>query len=210
MPKDVDGQADPAKPPTSVRKITLAAHKQAAPIICNYLSEGDSSDTSSKKQQQPPAAHKEFESDGEFEVVRIVKKQSKTEADALYVKAEKTHNDLYAGFQNEAINKNDKGEEQVNHIPVKAFGEEKIDAQLRKVFVGGLPHNLEEKAFRGYFLKFGDIEDCVILQDKRTHRPRGFGFVTFKDILSVNAVLKMRNHHQIDGKWVDVKSAVPV
>jgi len=50
----------------------------------------------------------------------------------------------------------------------------------------------------------------VILQDKRTQRPRGFGFVTYGDIRSVNTVLKMKDSHQIEGKWIDVKSAVPV
>lgn len=36
------------------------------------------------------------------------------------------------------------GEIEVTEIPEKAFlPNEKIDSQLRKVFVGGLPHNLE-------------------------------------------------------------------
>lgn len=34
--------------------------------------------------------------------------------------------------------------------------------------------------------------------------------MTFADICSVNWVLKMRDKHMIEGKWVDVKSAVPV
>jgi len=38
----------------------------------------------------------------------------------------------------------------------------------RKIFVGGLPHNLAECEFRAYFSKFGELEDCVILKDKRT------------------------------------------
>jgi len=76
--------------------------------------------------------------------------------------------------------------------------------------VGGLPHNLELTTFRHYFQQFGQIDDIVILQDKRTHRPRGFGFVTFTDIRSVNHVLKIRDKHKIENKWIDVKSAVPV
>ena len=72
-----------------------------------------------------------------------------------------------------------------------------IDAQLRKVFVGGLPHNLQLACFRLYFENFGGIEDCVILQDKRTNKPRGFGFVTYKDIRSVNLVLKLKQKHVI-------------
>jgi len=64
--------------------------------------------------------------------------------------------------------------------------------------------------FQDYFANFGQIEDCVILQDKRTKKPRGFGFVTFIDIRSVNLVLKLRDRHTILNKWVDVKSAVPI
>ena len=37
------------------------------------------------------------------------------------------------------------------------------DGQARKVFVGGLPHNLAVEDFRKYFAQFGDLEDCVIL-----------------------------------------------
>ena len=56
------------------------------------------------------------------------------------------------------------GEYEVRHIPEKAFdSSEKIDAQLRKVFVGGLPHNLELPTFRTYFRAFGPIDDIVIL-----------------------------------------------
>ena len=39
----------------------------------------------------------------------------------------------------------------------------KIDPQLRKIFVGGLPHDVKLEVFRGYFEKFGAIEDIVIL-----------------------------------------------
>ena len=48
------------------------------------------------------------------------------------------------------------------------------------------------------------------MTDKRTSRPRGFGFITFKDVDSVNQVLMRKDQHQISGKWIDVKSAVPV
>ena len=38
--------------------------------------------------------------------------------------------------------------------------------QYRKIFVGGLPHNLEQSQFREYFSQFGTLEDCVIVKDK--------------------------------------------
>jgi RNA recognition motif-containing protein len=50
----------------------------------------------------------------------------------------------------------------------------------------------------------------VIVKNKRTQKPRGFGFVTYSDIRSVSKVIGMRNNHYIDGKWIDCKSAIPV
>ena len=87
---------------------------------------------------------------------------------------------------------------------------DEIDSQLRKVFVGGLPQNLPQSIFRKYFENFGKISECEIVLDKRSRKPRGFGFVTFTDIRSVNIVLKLKDKHVIEGKWVDVKTAVPI
>jgi len=84
------------------------------------------------------------------------------------------------------------------------------DPQYRKIFVGGLPHNLALCDFRAYFQQFGVLEDCVILKDKRTQKPRGFGFVTYSNISSVTTVMQMKNKHIIQGKWVDCKSAIPI
>lgn len=67
------------------------------------------------------------------------------------------------------------------------------DPQYRKIFVGGLPHNLALHQFREYFEQFGYLEDCVILKDKRTNKPRGFGFITYNDINCVTKVMLMRD-----------------
>ena len=84
-----------------------------------------------------------------------------------------------------------------------------INPQYKKIFVGGLPHNLEEEHFRQYFLRFGEMDDCVIMRDKRTQKPRGFGFITYRDIQSVVSVIDMHDQHYIDSKWIDCKSAIP-
>jgi RNA recognition motif-containing protein len=84
-----------------------------------------------------------------------------------------------------------------------------IDPQFRKIFVGGLPHNLQDEEFKDFFIKFGDIEDCAILRDKRTGKPRGFGFVTYRDIETLEHVMEIKDSHTIQGKWVDCKRAVP-
>ena len=62
--------------------------------------------------------------------------------------------------------------------------------------------------FKQYFEQFGDVDECVLMQDKITNKSRGFGFITFKDVSSLKRVLQI-TPHIIDGKLVECKAAVP-
>lgn len=61
-------------------------------------------------------------------------------------------------------------------------------------------HVIFPESFRKYFSSFGEITDCVIMMDKVSGRPRGFGFVTFADPEAANKVLE--EDHVIDGRTV--------
>lgn len=78
----------------------------------------------------------------------------------------------------------------------------------RKIFVGGLSAELTEEEFRSYFENFGQITDVVVMHDSVTNRPRGFGFLTFESLESVDSVLQ-RNFHELNGRRVEVKRAIP-
>lgn len=80
--------------------------------------------------------------------------------------------------------------------------------RTKKIFVGGLSANLNEEEFKGYFEKFGRITDVVVMHDNTTHRPRGFGFITFDSEEAVEKVVQ-NNFHQLNGKLVEVKRAIP-
>ncbi|KAI3762113.1 hypothetical protein L1987_52536 [Smallanthus sonchifolius] len=80
--------------------------------------------------------------------------------------------------------------------------------KTKKIFVGGLSANLTEDDFKFYFEKFGRITGVVVMHDNVTHRPRGFGFITFDSEDSVEEVLQ-KNFHELCGKLVEVKRAVP-
>lgn len=58
------------------------------------------------------------------------------------------------------------------------------------------------EAFTNYFSKYGEIADSVIMIDKHSGRPRGFGFVTFADPGVVDSVLE--EEHVIDGRVVNI------
>lgn len=55
-------------------------------------------------------------------------------------------------------------------------------------------------SFNRYFSKYGEITDSVIMLDKVSGRPRGFGFVTFADAEVADKVLQ--EEHVIDGRAV--------
>ncbi|KAK9823203.1 hypothetical protein WJX72_001083 [[Myrmecia] bisecta] len=74
----------------------------------------------------------------------------------------------------------------------------------KKMFVGGTGEVSDEE-FRAHFEAFGEIEDCVILR-KPDGGSRGFGFVTFKDEMSVEKCLVVS--HTLAGKRVELKRAV--
>lgn len=78
---------------------------------------------------------------------------------------------------------------------------------MGKVFVGGLSRDTTTTGLRVYFEQFGHISDCVVMKDRSTGAPRGFGFVTYRNQAIADHVVSQR--HLIDGKEVEAKPAVP-
>ncbi|XP_063066527.1 heterogeneous nuclear ribonucleoprotein D0 isoform X2 [Engraulis encrasicolus] len=87
----------------------------------------------------------------------------------------------------------------------------KIDASKNeedegKMFVGGLSWDTTKKDLKDYFSKFGEVVDCTLKLDPMTGRSRGFGFVLFKDVESVDKVTTQKEH-KLNGKVIDPKRA---
>ncbi|KAI4319895.1 hypothetical protein MLD38_033439 [Melastoma candidum] len=78
----------------------------------------------------------------------------------------------------------------------------------KKIFVGGLASTVTESDFKTYFEQFGAVNDVVVMYDHNTQRPRGFGFITYDSEEAVDKVL-LNTFHELNGKMVEVKRAVP-
>ncbi|XP_062086995.1 nuclear polyadenylated RNA-binding protein 4-like [Humulus lupulus] len=76
-----------------------------------------------------------------------------------------------------------------------------------KIFVGGLPHQIEEIELKLYFTTFGDVLHTKIMHDNSTGKGRGFGFIIFREEDAVEEVLKTR-FHNLKNKRVEVKRAI--
>ncbi|KAJ4725323.1 Heterogeneous nuclear ribonucleoprotein 1 [Melia azedarach] len=76
-----------------------------------------------------------------------------------------------------------------------------------KIFIGGLPKDTTYATFNKHFGKYGDITDSVIMKDRYTGQPRGFGFITYADPSVVDKVIE--DNHIINGKQVEIKRTIP-
>lgn len=105
----------------------------------------------------------------------------------------------------------------------------------RKIFIGGLSYSTDDGIrmffacffhrltcalylfiyikmsavkLRKYFSTYGTVNDAVVMKDPVSGRSRGFGFITFEDIESVDVALE-NEPHSIDSRKVEAKRAVP-
>ncbi|KAJ6817050.1 heterogeneous nuclear ribonucleoprotein 1-like [Iris pallida] len=82
------------------------------------------------------------------------------------------------------------------------------NTRTKKIFVGGLPPTITEEGLSQYFQTYGNVTDVVVMYDQTTQRPRGFGFISFDTEDAVDQVLH-KTFHELDGKLVEVKRALP-
>ena len=73
---------------------------------------------------------------------------------------------------------------------------------------GGIPFETTEEQVKDIFTHYGAVSDVVLMYDRDTRRPRGFGFVTFESEASVDS-LCADHYVKIGEKQVEIKRAEP-
>uniref|UniRef100_A0A673YT38 Heteroous nuclear ribonucleoprotein A0 n=1 Tax=Salmo trutta TaxID=8032 RepID=A0A673YT38_SALTR len=79
--------------------------------------------------------------------------------------------------------------------------------QLCKLFVGGLNVETTDDGLRQHFEQYGQLTDCVVVQNQQLQRSRCFGFVTYSSAEEADAAMAARPH-VVDGTNVELKRAV--
>jgi len=82
---------------------------------------------------------------------------------------------------------------------------EKADKNSRTVFVGGLPKTATQETVDAYFGGFGKV-NSVMLKNDLEGNFRGFGFVTFRDQSTTDAVCSHKGH-KFEGKPISCRPA---
>ena len=86
-------------------------------------------------------------------------------------------------------------------------GEKDARGSTKQIFVGGCHPKIQQADLKGYFSKFGKVTECRLIKDKQTKKFRGFAFVTFKKVESVDKIMSTKQKHAILGKRVEIKRA---
>lgn len=82
-------------------------------------------------------------------------------------------------------------------------------AKTDKLFVRSIPNSCTQESFRAFWRNFGAITDATLMMDKESGRHRGFGFVNYEHLESVEKVLST-GPHMMDGQVVRPLSAFPL
>ena len=76
-----------------------------------------------------------------------------------------------------------------------------------RLFVGNLSYEIDTDQLRKFFEKWGPVNDCFLPQDRTTGKPRGFGFVTFRDAADAKLAVAQADGTELDGRQLRVNVA---
>jgi cold-inducible RNA-binding protein len=78
-----------------------------------------------------------------------------------------------------------------------------------KLYVGNLSFQTTEGALEELFAQYGTVTEAMLVMDKMTQRPRGFGFVTMGSAEEAQKAIEALNGKNVDGRNLIVNEARP-
>lgn len=79
----------------------------------------------------------------------------------------------------------------------------------KKLYVGGLSYDTTEEGLKSAFAQAGTVESAVIIMDKMSGKPKGFGFVEMATDEEAKKAIEMWNGKELDGRTIVVNEARP-
>jgi len=76
-----------------------------------------------------------------------------------------------------------------------------------RIYVGNLSFNTDMDRLRVAFAAFGEVTDVLLMTDRETGQPRGFGFVTMGNSAAAQAAISGMNGSTLDGRLLRVNEA---
>jgi len=80
---------------------------------------------------------------------------------------------------------------------------------MKKLYVGGLSYDTTQDGLKTAFEQAGAVESAVIIMDKMSSKPKGFGFVEMPSDEEAAKAIEMWNGKELDGRTLVVNEARP-
>ncbi len=78
-----------------------------------------------------------------------------------------------------------------------------------KLYVGNLSYDTTETTLSDAFSAHGNVVEAVLVMDRESGRPRGFGFVTMSNAEEAQKAIAALNGQNLDGRDLTVNEAKP-
>jgi RNA recognition motif-containing protein len=76
-----------------------------------------------------------------------------------------------------------------------------------KIFVAGLPYDLDDAELEEIFEKFGKVNSAKVAMDKETGKSKGFGFIDMPNSVEAKDAIESMNDISLGKKPLVVKEA---
>jgi len=83
------------------------------------------------------------------------------------------------------------------------------NSSSNRLFVGSLPWEVTSEDLRLLFSRVGEIQDAVVIADKRTGKSKGYGFVEFSTANEAITAVEKFNGYEYKGRNLVVNQAEP-
>jgi len=84
---------------------------------------------------------------------------------------------------------------------------DEVEVLGKRLYVGNLPFSASEDEVRDLFEQHGALESVALVTDRETGRPRGFGFVEFKEDAAAQAAQQALDGWDMGGRPLRVNEA---
>lgn len=79
---------------------------------------------------------------------------------------------------------------------------------MTKLFVAGLPYDMENEELKEIFEAYGPVRSAMIAVDKETKKSRGFGFIEYPDKTHAEKAIEALDGGKLEGRTLVVKPAI--
>ncbi len=76
-----------------------------------------------------------------------------------------------------------------------------------KLYIGNLDEKIQSQHLREAFSEFGAVNSAKVIEDKKTGKSRGFGFVEMPNDQEAKTVIETVNGGKWEGKIIHIREA---